>query len=238
MGTFGGAQPIVTDGLVFAVDAANYQSYPGSGTTWSDLSRNDNDGSIYNTPDYKTTYAGGLEFDGTNQYYQFDYNQNLTTESFAVDIWFTPNQNTGYLQGILSCSDTRSTVMSPGWGIGFADNSSMRIEYGMYDEVNDVRYLMYRSVTLEVGVPVNLFIYRNLNTQKMELYVNGSFYNSITVPNTATIEGHRNYLNYKRWSYDAYPNATYHIIKVYHDKEFSTEEISQNYNALKGRFGL
>ena len=33
---------IVTDGLVFAVDAANKKSYPGSGTTWTDLAGSSN----------------------------------------------------------------------------------------------------------------------------------------------------------------------------------------------------
>ena len=34
---------IVTDGLVLSLDAANPKSYPGSGTTWSDLTKNNND---------------------------------------------------------------------------------------------------------------------------------------------------------------------------------------------------
>jgi hypothetical protein len=30
----------ITDGLVLCLDAANSKSYPGSGTTWTDLSGN------------------------------------------------------------------------------------------------------------------------------------------------------------------------------------------------------
>ena len=39
---------IVTDGLVLSLDAANTKSYPGSGTTWYDLSGNANHGRISN----------------------------------------------------------------------------------------------------------------------------------------------------------------------------------------------
>jgi hypothetical protein len=46
---------IVTDGLVLALDAANIKSYPGSGTTWTDISGSGNNGTgvlpIYNTSD-------------------------------------------------------------------------------------------------------------------------------------------------------------------------------------------
>ena len=43
---------IVRDGLVLALDAASPRSYPGSGTTWFDLSGNGNNHSIVNTPTY------------------------------------------------------------------------------------------------------------------------------------------------------------------------------------------
>ena len=39
---------IVTDGLIFALDAANHKSYPGSGTVWTDLSGNSTHGTLTN----------------------------------------------------------------------------------------------------------------------------------------------------------------------------------------------
>ena len=44
-----GAKPIVSNGLVFCVDALDKHSYPGSGTTWSDLI-NSNNGTLTNGP--------------------------------------------------------------------------------------------------------------------------------------------------------------------------------------------
>ena len=56
---------IVTDGLILALDAANTKSYPGSGTTWTDLSGKGNNGTL-NGPTYNSSNGGYFTFDGTN----------------------------------------------------------------------------------------------------------------------------------------------------------------------------
>jgi len=56
----------VTDGLVLYLDAANTRSYPGTGTTWSDLSRGGNNGSLINGPTFNGGNGGSIVFDGTN----------------------------------------------------------------------------------------------------------------------------------------------------------------------------
>ena len=48
---------IVTDGLVLCVDAANTKSYPGSGTTWTDVSGKGYDGTLTNGPTFSSNYA-------------------------------------------------------------------------------------------------------------------------------------------------------------------------------------
>ena len=101
MGTFGGPKPIVTEGLVFSVDAGNNDSFYGDNSKWVDMINSTN-GTLSNGPTYVSEYGGGLIFDGTDETYEFPYNYNLTTQPFAVDIWFKPSQNTGYLQGILT----------------------------------------------------------------------------------------------------------------------------------------
>ena len=58
----------ITDGLVLCLDAANSKSYPGSGTTWTDLSGRGNTGTLTNGPTYNSGNLGSLSFDGTNDY--------------------------------------------------------------------------------------------------------------------------------------------------------------------------
>ena len=59
---------IVTSGLVLALDAADRNSYPGSGTTWTDLSGNANNGTLTNGPTFNSANGGSIVFDGTNDF--------------------------------------------------------------------------------------------------------------------------------------------------------------------------
>jgi hypothetical protein len=58
----------VTSGLVLELDAANTKSYTGSGTTWTDLSGNGNNGVLTNGPTYSSLNGGYIVFDGINDY--------------------------------------------------------------------------------------------------------------------------------------------------------------------------
>jgi hypothetical protein len=59
---------IVEDGLVFCVDAANKRSYPGAGTTWTDLTANKNNGTLTNGPTFDGANGGSIVFDATDEY--------------------------------------------------------------------------------------------------------------------------------------------------------------------------
>jgi hypothetical protein len=86
MATIGGSN-VVTNGLVLALDAANTKSYPGSGTTWNDLSGNNNSGSLVNGPTFDSGNGGSIFTDGTNDYISSPYFGN-TTDSFTFAAWF------------------------------------------------------------------------------------------------------------------------------------------------------
>ena len=59
---------IVRDGLAFYLDAANTKSYPGSGTTWTDISGKGNDGTLTNGPTFSSDNLGSIVFDGSNDH--------------------------------------------------------------------------------------------------------------------------------------------------------------------------
>jgi hypothetical protein len=59
---------IVTDGLVLYLDAGNQLSYPGSGTTWTDLSRSQTNGTLVNGPTFNTGSLGSIVFDGVDDF--------------------------------------------------------------------------------------------------------------------------------------------------------------------------
>ena len=57
---------IITQNLVLCLDAGNSKSYPGSGTTWTDLSGNGNNGTLRNSPTYSVDNLGKIVFDGVD----------------------------------------------------------------------------------------------------------------------------------------------------------------------------
>jgi len=77
---------IVTDGLVFAVDAANPSSYVSGSTIWKDQTVNQNDGTLTNGPTFDSGNGGSIVFDGVDDYEigntPTSLNLRLTTERF------------------------------------------------------------------------------------------------------------------------------------------------------------
>ena len=65
------APRIVTDGLVLCLDAGNRKSYPGSGTSWVDMSGNNNTGTLTNGPTFGGGNGGSIVFDGVNDFVNF-----------------------------------------------------------------------------------------------------------------------------------------------------------------------
>jgi len=77
---------IVQSGLVLNLDAGVSSSYPGSGTTWTDLSGNGRNGTLTNGPlTYSSSLGrGSLVFDGTNEFIQCSGSLTLTAATFIV----------------------------------------------------------------------------------------------------------------------------------------------------------
>jgi hypothetical protein len=88
---------IVTSGLVLCLDAANKRSYPGTGTTWTDLSGNSNNGTLINGPTFSAGNQGSIVFDGTDDYISIG-SQNIVgtgTSPFSVELCIYNTKNWG-----------------------------------------------------------------------------------------------------------------------------------------------
>ena len=87
---------IVTDGLVFCVDAANKRSYPGAGTKWTDLTANKNNGTLTNGPTFDSANAGSIVFDGTNDYVNCGPTNDIignNPAAISLSAWFKTDNN-------------------------------------------------------------------------------------------------------------------------------------------------
>ena len=76
---------ISDDGLVLSLDAANTKSYVNGSTTWIDLSRRGNNGTLVNGPTFSSANLGSIVFDGTNDYMITTSIANFRTISLWID---------------------------------------------------------------------------------------------------------------------------------------------------------
>ena len=76
---------IIEDGIVLCLDAANSRSYPGTGTTWSDLAESNN-GTLTNGPTFDAGNGGSIVFDGSNDYVNlnFPFTQSSSANSYTL----------------------------------------------------------------------------------------------------------------------------------------------------------
>jgi hypothetical protein len=115
MGFYRGAN-VVTSGLVLALDAANTKSYPGSGTTWSDLSGNGNTGTLTNGPTFNSANGGSIAFDGIDDYTNLGLVTQLTNiTNVSVNAWVYPvtSSTTVYVSRYFN------TTLNNGWLIRY-----------------------------------------------------------------------------------------------------------------------
>jgi len=224
---------IVNDGLVLCLDAANNKSYVGSGTTWNDLSGNNNTGTLTNGPTYTSSFGGGIVFDGTNDYISLGASTlYLPSVSHALEIW----------------------VKSPSLGSGMNAGGLISITYGIIMQINggNLYYSVYNSDTsayiisaATTGLNLHDNIWHHIvctkGTSTFEMYVdgvmkaNGSFSGVWSGTNiwsamSATVGSNPNDVYY-------YLKGSVGLAKIY-KRYLNASEVLQNYNATKGRFGL
>ena len=104
------APSVVITGLQLYLDAGNASSYPGSGTTWTDLSGNIRTGTLTNGPTYSGTNGGSIVFDGSNDYVQCLGSLTVTAATFVT--WIKRNGSQGQYDGILFSRGTNTTGMN------------------------------------------------------------------------------------------------------------------------------
>ena len=227
---------IVTDGLVLNLDAGFTPSYPRSGTTWSDVSSSGNNGTLINGPTFNSANGGSIVFDGVDDYSRIEFNtlfNGSSGDSFSIEIIFKRNSlvygnaDSLYQMGNGGLTDARIYF----W---FDNNSngSMAINYYTQSGVlNGDRYVVLDSQLDDLNYHHAVQIV-NKETSLMTGYWDGInkgsggiISNSFTSDVYFDIAGQN------------YCDATIGIVRIY-NRALTSDEVLQNYNAQKGRFGL
>jgi len=218
---------IVTNGLTLYLDAANIKSYPGTGTAWNDLSSNNKNATLTNSPAYTSSGAGSYFtfLSASNQYATISGSQTLTQATFIV--WIYRSGIQPFYAGILF---SRSTATS---GLGFRDTTN-QIGYTWNDAGNTYNWASGLVVPDSTWCMCAISI--SSTSATAYLYQNSGITSSINsvAHSSSTLDS----LNLARDSLNVrYFNGRIGNAMLY-DRALSQTEISQNFDAQRGRYGL
>ena len=215
----------VTDGLVFAVDAANKKSYPSSGTTWTDLAGS-NIGTLTNSPTFDSSNGGDLVFDGTDDYTQFNQSISLTEATFIA--WIKRSGQQDSWAGILFSRGGGGGTT----GLGYRSNTN-QIGYhwnnGPYNWVSGLTPPDGEWCMVVLSVSSTAATAYLCKESGITSATNTANHSSTTLGNL--VIGRDPYGGGRSMSGNC-------AIGQIYNRPLSASEIAQNYNALKSRFGL
>jgi hypothetical protein len=244
---YGGA--IVRDGLVLALDAADRNSYPGSGTTWYDLSGNGYNGTLVSGPTFNSDNNGSISFDGTDDRVNISSSiTSLDTSVLSIELFFKSNTSTSTSNILIGWHDSETPhgYIVLGNFTGAWGNESISF-YNQGTGTTDLSfaYTNGHSFLQDTNWHHTLFV---LNTNDYRIYVDGS---QVTVNpsfrnGTSSTTFPSNLFGYGTTpsvalgvgsSQPNYSNTNIATTRIY-NRALTASEVLQNYNATKSRFGL
>lgn len=227
---------IITDGLVLYLDAANTRSYPGSGTTWNDLSRGGNNGTLVNGPTFNTGSGGSIVFDGVNDRVSRSSPINAGS-NFTVNAWIYPT-----LLGT-----TRRAIVGNGYNYTSRQGWLFCTAGG---GINNTFFLSIGSDIAGVNAPantlsLNTWVYISATCQNgggaINLYRNGTIITDvISTLSSGSIQYDINQFNVGfRFVGGTADPFTGNIASVsIYNRILTQQEVLQNFNATRARYGV
>ena len=221
---------IVTDGLVLCLDAANTKSYPGSGTTWTDVSGEGHDATLTtNSLTFNSDYGGNIVFDGNTNGEEITgvHNSELNLRNdLTVECWF--RRTGGRSDWVRVFGKGGSTNRT--YGLSYHVNSNYFL-YQRYSGSSNMNVLLTKSVVLHEWY----LMVGTSSGSTHTLYVNGV--NMGTVSNSSTFYSSTSPYKIGYGNTHTIHKGNVSNCRIY-NRGLSEAEVKQNYNALKGRFGL
>jgi len=227
--------------LVLCLDAGDKKSYSGSGTTWTDRS-SQNNGTLYNGPTFDSSKGGLLSFDGVNDYLQVDVDTTALNGDPSLSVDMFVRRRTG----------TSIGGNAGFWGVGGSGRG--KSFQGWTPTTNLIHLDIYDSTRLATShyYPEGEFVYicwtkngTGTETTNVKCYIDGVEV-SLTKNRNETITNQFNTstsgvgiclgrINADSTNFHAPIDVS--AFRVY-NRALTADEVLQNYNATKGRFGL
>jgi hypothetical protein len=207
---------VVTNGLVMYLDAANPRSYPGSGATWVDISQNGNNFSLVNGPTFNPANDGSIVFDGVDDY---SINANFKYSPFTYDIYF--KGGSGYI----------SRLFGYGWGLYVVSPGQLAV----WVDTNT----SHRSTTTNIAYDSNSITNISIvfANNAFSLYKNGTFLQTVSTPSNSVFSTTTQFTIGADNTGNGFFTGNIYLAKMY-NRALSAAEITQNFNALRSRFGI
>jgi hypothetical protein len=210
---------IVTNGLVMYVDASNTRSYSGSGLTANGLIGGIG-GTLVNGVGFTATNNGIFTFDGTNDYINFGNSSILQQSSGTISAWAkTSSPGSGYRgiiakQGAYGLFYTNSALVAYDWAADAPRSTGINIADNSWKNV----VLTYQS-----GV-----------SNGTRIYINGVS----VLTTTITIQSQvANLFGGAEANASQYASCQISSFNMY-NRALTAQEVLQNYNTTKGRYGI
>jgi hypothetical protein len=216
---------IIDDGLILYLDAANSKSYVSGSTTWTDISKNSNTGTLTNSPTYSAANNGTIVFDGTNDY--FNNGNQISDVMNTIDIWV--NMLSTSPCPILYYGSDAFDSNSWTWGIAVFPSSTHGFNEGPLYYPTTGLY----TDTVNLNVWKNYTLVRNDNSN-VKLYKNGILVGTKIGSGITSVRNIADRL-YIGKAGTTYGNFSISSIKIY-NRTLSSTEIQQNYQVLLPRF--
>ena len=231
-----GTPPIITNGLLMHLDAGSRMSYTSGSTTWNDLSGNGRtmtltrSGSAGSFPTFDPTNQGVIVFDGTGSYGSGSAFTGLGSSDRTINIWLKVDTlKTGAARAFTLVTD-ESTSDTPAFALTFSTNNPTG-EAGF----GGTPYDGYINLNMVTGSWFNVCT-TITSTKTITAYQNGIYISSKTGTGAVGANPIPEIARYNN-NFGQYGNPNIGVIQIY-NRVLSAQEVTQNYNALKSRFGL
>ena len=216
---------IVRDNLVLYLDAANTKSYPGSGTTWKDISGKGNHGTLTNGPTFDSNNLGSIDFDGTNDHVVLS-SPVMTSFSKVSVFCFIKYNDLSHSHKIIDMRDAS--------GDGFSFSMSSPSGDKLFSSLNSSSIVGTKVFSL--GEIHSCAVTYDGSTAK--LYVDGEEDKSSNISETFSITNPSKIAARRFNTGSATPSEINLYNLIVYSNGLTATQIKQNHNALKGRFGL
>lgn len=224
---------IVRDGLVLCLDAADRKSYPGTGTTWFDRSGNGVNGTLVNGPTFSSANGGSLLFDGTNDYVNIGVGKgvNQFSADFTVSAWVMRLSGGPQFGNIIGDYYTNSGQNTNEWQIMMSSTA----QFNLY-RVGSGYIIGNTASGFSISQWINVVVSRIGST--ISMYANNNLIASATNSEVfGTVTGNLNIGIDGNNTIEPLSSRISNIL-IYKNKGLTAAEVSQNFNAIRGRYGI